>query len=439
MKVAFLTVFLGLVAGRQPVEVTVTGDAARVEFVLDHHVVASVTKAPWRAVIDFGSSPLPHRLEARVFAAGAKDADAEAVQKVNAVAPPQHLNLIFDHGRARVIWLSVDQTKPDKIEARFDGAPVNVNRDLTIPLPSSAADRAHLLEVSARGGKEEYDAQLIVGAAFESTAAAEMTAIPVRVTSAARPEDIACTVEGSRVPAVALDDLPAEVILVRDRAAGEISTKLEAGTGVRRNTTDNVQRVERYDEGSARGDQSVPGLAKSDRVRFLWSSPRTGQGNVAAMLFDASHSFSTMEGTTFPTLLSRVSAPEEGTAAVRYADAVAVAGLRASQSQRPRAVVLILGGAAAMDASQMRPAGAIAYLRSLGVPLYVWTLGEPATLPVASAWGPAVDISSRSKLDSAILALRRDIDAQRILWIKGDYLAREVDIRGSGVEMMATP
>ena len=437
IKIAFLTVFLGLVAGRQPVEVTVAGDANRVEFVLDRRVVAVVQKAPWRATNDFGASPLPHRLEARVFTTGSNDAVAATTQKINAVAPPQYLDVVLDRGGksgavARVIWLSVDQAKPDKIEARFDGAPVEIRRDLTIPLPAGAdSGRAHLLEVTAHGGKDEYEAQLIVGAGFESAAAAAMTAIPLRVTSAPHPSDVVCTAGGERVQAVALDDLPAEVIVVRDRSTGELSTRIEGGTGVRRNTVDNVQHMDRYEEGSAHSDASTPTLSKGDRLRFLWSSPRMGQGNVAAMLFDSSRSFATMEGTTVPTLLSRVSAPEEGATTARYADAVAVAGLRASQSQRPRAVVLILGARDA-DASQMRPAGAIAYLRSLGVPLHVWTLGDPA----ATAWGKAIDIASRPKLDSAIAALRRDLDAQRILWVKGDYLVSEVEVRGSGVEMM---
>ena len=432
-KVAFLTVFLGLVAGRQPVEVTVAGDVARVELLLDRHVVAVVKGPPWRAMIDFGASPLPHRLEARAFAADKdSDAAAQAAQKINAVAPPQYLDIVLERAGkstvARVIWLSVDQARPDKIEARFDGAPVAVNRDLTIPLPASAGGRAHLLEVSARGGKEEYDAQAIVGAAFESSTAAEMTAVPVKVTSAPKPSDIACSVAGDRVEAVALDDLPAEVIVVRDRSAGEFATKIEAGTGVRRNTTDNVQSI---------GGKSIPMLTRGDRVRFLWASPRAGQGNVAAMLFDSSRSFDTTDGTPLQTLLSRISAPEEGTLIARYADAVAVAGLRASQSQRPRAVVLVLGGGLT-DPSQMRPAGTIAYLRRLGVPLHVWTLADPATLAAAEAWGKVTDISTRSKLDSAVAALQRDLDAQRILWVKGDYLVSEVDVRSGGVETLAS-
>ena len=426
-KIAFLTVFLGLVAGRQPVEVTVSGDVARVELVLDRHVVAVVKGPPWRAMVDFGKSPLPHRLEARAFEAKGSDAVAQATQKINAVAPPQYLNIALERAGkstvARVIWLSVDQARPDKIEARLDGAPVNVNRDLTIPLPASAGDRAHLLEVFAHGGKEEYDAQAIVGATFESSAAAEMTAVPVKVTSARKPSEIACTVAGNSVDAVALDDLPAEVIVVRDRSAGEFVMKIEAGTGVRRDATNNVQSMVA---------QTMPMLTRGDRVRFLWSSPRAGQGNVAAMLFDSSRSFETTDGTPLQMLLSRISAPEEGTLPARYADAVAVAGLRASQSQRPRAVVLVLGGDAA-DPSQMRPAGTVAYLHSLGVPLYVWTLGDLPT----GAWGKATDVSSRSKLDSAVAALQRDLDAQRILWVRGDYLVSEVEVRSGGAEMLA--
>ena len=434
-KVVFLTVFLGLVADRQPVEVLVTGEATRVEFVLDQRVVAVLNAPPWRASIDFGAAPLPHRLEARVFAAG-KAPVATATQKVNALAPPQHLEIVVERKtrEARVLWSSVDQTRPEKIEARFDGAPLKIARDLTIALPRYDDGRPHLLEVFASAKDEDREAQLVLGAPFESSVAAEMTAVPVRVTSAsARLNGITCAAGATPVRVVAIDDLPAEVIVVRTRSANEIATKLEAGPGVRR-TPDQVTRVQTFQNMTAAGDSQGPTLTRGDRVRFLWASPRPGQGSVAAMLFDSSRSYSTTTGMTLAFLLSRILGPEDGSTTTRYADAVAVAGLQASQSQRPRAVVLILGEADE-DRSRMRPKEAIAYLRSLGVPLYVWSLGDPAT---TRGWEEVTDISSRPKLDGAIASLRRQLDAQRILWVDGDYLVSELNVKSAVVESLSS-
>ena len=96
---------------------------------------------------------------------------------------------------------------------------------------------------------------------------------------------------------------------------------------------------------------------------------------------------------------------------------------------------MLILGEADEDRSRMRPKEAIAYLRSLGVPLYVWSLGDPAA---ARGWEEVTDISSRPKLDGAIASLRKQLDAQRILWVDGDYLVSELNVKSAVVESLSS-
>lgn len=427
-QLVFLTVFLGLVAGRQPVELLAPADVARVELRLDGRTVSTLQAPPWKANVDFGDALLPHRLEAVAFDAGGAVLGT-AMQKVNTSTPPKELQLALEENqgrpRARIVWSHLDASRPEEMKARIDGKPVDIARDRTIALPASTGERVHLLEVSVRTAKEESDAQLVFGALFNDTTTAELTALPVRVRpkKAATLAGVAVSAGDQDVRAIALDDLPAQVIFVRDPSTSEASTRL-AVVGRRQMGT-----MQTMSDATERNEGSLT-LAAEDRVRFLWPAGRAGQGSTPSMLFFPSRWYSTTEGTDVRILLTSLSVPLPP-GERRFADAVAVAGLQAAQSQRPRAVVLVIGSNY-RDASRLEPAEARAYLNSLGVPLYVWSL---APSPPAE-WGTAFEIGNTEKLRSAIGILRRDLDAQRMLWVEGDYLAHEVAVKSEAIETL---
>ena len=422
-QLVFVTVFLGLVAGRQPVEMLVPADVAKVELRLDGRAVATMTAPPWRATVDFGDELLPHRLEA-VALDGSGETIASALQKVNASNPPKELQLALDESggrsRARILWSHLDATKPEEIKARIDGKPVEVARDLSIALPVKSDDRVHLLEVSVRTAKQESDAQLVFGAMFTGTSTSELTALPVRLRAKnARLEDVICTAGDQAVRAVAVDDLPAQVIIVRDPSTTETAARLSI-VGRRQMNTMAM---------GVAGEGSMY-LALGDQVRFLWPVGRAGEGGVRSILFPPSRWYSAADNLDVHTLLTALSVPLTAKDK-QYADAVAVAALQAAQSQRPRAVVLVIGSDY-RDASRLTPAAARTYAKRLGVPLYVWSL---APTPPAE-WGVATEIGTVEKLRSAIGLLRRDLDAQRVLWVEGDYLAHEVAVKSEAIESL---
>ncbi|HEY0140747.1 MAG TPA: hypothetical protein VGF48_07615 [Thermoanaerobaculia bacterium] len=421
-QIVFVTLFLGLAIGRVPVELLVTGDVVKVELVLDRQVVATIEGPPWKAPVDLGFSLAPHRLEARGYdATGRLITSAE--QKVNAPASVRELQLVMERrgadAVARILWTNLDALKPDKVEARIDNHPVIVKDDLTVPLPRLDAETVHLLEVTVRSDAGDAEAQLVFGGMFEDSASASLTAVPVRVTGRRVTRDgVVAKVNDAPVRVMALDDLPAEVIFVREPLTMEFAhlakkqIAYESLPGGR--APSSTPRII--------GD---PTLATQDRVRFIWPVSRSGKSGANASLFYPSRTFTTTSASGIGALLGRVSLGRPATE-LRFADAIAVAGWQAAQSQRPRAVVLVLGSHLD-DASRLKPEQARNYLERLGVPLYVWSVMRD-TAPAVKVWGHVVDVRTGRKLRDAVEQLRRDLDTQRILWVEGDYLATEVEV-----------
>lgn len=442
-QLVFVTVFLGLIAGRQPVELLAPADAARVELRLDGQTVATLTRPPWKTSVDFGEALLPHRLEAIALDASGVVLGS-VVQKVNAATEAKELQLAIEDKRARIIWSHLDAAKPEAIRATIDGKRVEVGPDLTIELPRGGDERVHLLEVSVRTAQQERDAQLVFGPIFTDTTSAALTAVPVRVRSkSARLSDVSVSAGERGLRAVALEDLPAQVIVIRDPSPDEAATRLKPFARDRE-SAGIVQGWSQRRGGQSTGTTEAAGgvgtefdtafaLALSDQVRFLWPVGRAGRGELKSMLFYPSPWFSASDRVDLRGLLTGLSVGLSSNEK-RYADAVAVAALQGAQSQRPRAVVLITG-ADVKDSSRLTPAAVRAYADRLGVPLLVWSL----TANAPAEWGPATKIDSPANLRKAVHALKQELDAQRVLWVEGDYLPHEVAVRGASVETLVRP
>jgi len=110
---------------------------------------------------------------------------------------------------------------------------------------------------------------------------------------------------------------------------------------------------------------------------------------------------------------------------LQFADAVAVAGVKAVAGGLRRAVVLVVSDTG--DASRHDPLVVRHYLASIGVPLFVWSLHERQDLD--ATWGEVEDISSPSDLQRAVERVRSALNLQRIAWVAADPLtALRLDI-----------
>src|SRR6185436_8526278 len=128
-QIAFLTLFLGLTLGPQPIELTATGPVAAVELLLDGAPAGRLTGPPWKGQIDFGSSLVPHQLVARALDTQGNEI-ARAQQWLNLPRSPAEVDVLLENGAAgrpvavRLIWQSLTGESPSAIAVTFDGKPL---------------------------------------------------------------------------------------------------------------------------------------------------------------------------------------------------------------------------------------------------------------------------------------------------------------------------
>jgi hypothetical protein len=419
--IAFASLFLGLIVGTRPVTVIVGNTVAAVEFELDGRTLGRLSKAPWTREVDFGMEFEPHELVARAFDEKGGEV-ALARQWINLPRPPAEVQLVLERdarGRAawaRVTFESILGVHPNRVSVTFDGKalPFEGGR---VAIPGHDPQSTHVLTavVDYPDGVQTRN-DLVIGGASSGEAGSELTAVPIRWNERDLPKPAALRgrfLSHDRPLAVAaVEHGPAQVVVVRDLSCDEAQAALRRGISFH-----------------PFGDPSR--LDGKDRLQIVWPVARRfimrGTSNE---LFDTSRGFSG-KSSSFGFLLTRVDYPSgpNPDPPRRFTDAVAVAGLHAYGSYSRRAVVLVLRKSG-RDDSVYQPAPVRRYLGTLRVPLFVWSLAEPAARPAASAaWGETQDISTGPGLEKAVASLRRDLDRQSIVWLEGRHLPQDIVLR----------
>jgi hypothetical protein len=429
--IAFATLFLGLMVGARPVTVIVGDTVTAVAFELDGRPAGRLTASPWTATVDFGAEFTPHELVARAYDEKG-DEVALARQWINLPRPPAEVEVVLERdaqGRAaaaRLTWESVLGVKPESVSVTFDGRPLPMGEGQRVAVPGYDPATTHVLTVSldyGNGVRTRND--VVLGGGSASEAKTELTAVPVLARRAKAPKrkDVQGRFrKGSqRLAVAAVERGPAEVIVVRDLDSTEAQR---------------IYRSLRGSRSSAAGFLAMPRgagysvpqttLEPEDHFRILWPVARqVVDRGVSNDLFDGSRTFSGWMG-DFRFLLTNVDYPESTSKPRRFADAVALGGLRAFATYSRRAVVLVVGSRLP-DESRYEPGAVRRYLDRLHVPLYVWSLMEPARRPPeAAVWGEMEDISSLSGLERAVEKLKKEIDRQSIVWLEGRHLPQDI-------------
>ena len=247
---------------------------------------------------------------------------------------------------------------------------------------------------------------VVFGGLESGVVRSELTSVAVR---SASPEKVleagdlagALLREERPLPVVAVEQGPAVVCVVRGPSVGQALKSL--GTGGRTTSAQSPggRRLPQFDRDASR---QAMALEKEDHLRFVWPVLRSNANSPGAQLFDRSRDFAGSDG-GIAWLLTRVEHPDQHPAAVRLADAAAVAGLEATASGGRRAVVLVLGDETA-DGSRHSPASVRKYLETIRVPFTVWSLKSLETQPLAKSWGAVEDVSSRGRLERRSSASR---------------------------------
>lgn len=425
--IAFVTLLLGLLYGPQPVELNVTGPAARVELQIDGHIAAVMTSPPWRTMIDLGSRLRPHRVVALAFDADGNER-ARAERTVNLPHSMSQAQLVLERdarGRpagVQILWHSLEQERPRRVRLTLDGKALEVDARLHAVLPPADLAQPHVLQVRATAPSISAETEIAFGGGLEDQSGAHLTPIPVRIL---RTGPTAASADFASV--LRVGDTPARVVAVEQSAASIVVVRrplpIEASMRLGRSAYTTFSRT--WTTVEVRRDKPA--------ITFIWPVAKRSRASVTVDLLRWTGEFEFSGEEAFKGALAHIGGPQA--ARLRYTDAVAVAGLRAMSSRAPRAVILLLGQGA-RDASDMRPQQVREYLRCIGVPLYVWSLG---TLEDAGGWGDAVDVSEPRNFHKAFEALQADLQSQRIVWVEGDRLPSDVRAAGDTVETLAQP
>jgi hypothetical protein len=419
--ISFLTLFLGLVTGVHRVEVSTSGPVESVEILLDGMIVARAAETPWSFSVDFGPALEPHSLVARALDEKGREI-AHVRQWINLPRPPAEVNVLLERdsaGRAVAASFasqSIVGAKPDRVAVEFDGRPIAVREPRRATLPVYDPSIPHVLTVTLdyrNRLRARYD--IAIGGASDGQAKSDLTAVPIVRAAAATPalSDLQDRFrqDGQSVPVIAVEHEAAEVFLVRNLSCGE---------------------AERVLLSSLFPLDARTKLDSKDNIQIMWPVARKYvDGGISNDLFDNSGEFpGRSAGLLF--LLTRLDYAGSFDPPRRFADAVAVAGLRAYGTHSRRAVILAVSSVD-RDESLYRPAAVRGYLSRLRVPLYVWSLSKPGSANTGAAeWGEFDDISSMPALVRAVEKLRKDLERQSIVWLGGQYLPQEVSMTENG-------
>jgi len=419
--VAFATLFLGLTAGPQSVELLVGRDVAVVEVLVDGRPVARLYGEPWTAVCDLGKALEPHALEAIAYSAAGGELGRTS-QWLNIPRPAAQSEVLLDTDpatgqvTARVRSTSVTRESPERVTVFFDGEVVPTADPGRIALPRHDPEQLHYLRVDLEFPDGlASTVERTFGGSFADEVAAELTAVPIEIdgrTSEPGADDGGWLLaRGAELSIVDVVTGPVDIILIRDQSAQPHLDRMPPRSG---------------------GFRWVADLKKGYSLRFLRPvAERIERTDMDLRLFRPSATLTSRDG-GLVWLLTSLRSPKVPSNQQRLSDALAVAALGASSSGHRRAVILVLGPEPA-DSSQFEPGGVIHFLAEMRVPLVVWSVTGARETP----WGLALDTSTMTKLEGQTRRLVKSLERQRIAWVRGVYLPTEITLaaNSSGVRL----
>ena len=451
--IEFLSILFGLYTGVHAVELSLVGDIAEVEIRLDGEMLLVLSEPPWSFECDFGPDPAPHELIAIARDAERHELD-RAIQWVNLEQATSGAAMSFEtdnNGRpvaVRISWESIGIRRPQTVEVLFDDKPLAASDLDRIPLPRFDPGELHFVSATVRFSDQQVSRlEASFGGNLGEEIRTELTAVAVtlekgtKMPPAAKLQDWFVK-DGQPLAVHGIEKGPPEVIFVRDPTVqpylhhlGDLALATGEASGAATNLdTFNAGRKRMLNPGSrGREDRLAPlryfaWLGDDTYLRFMapGAAPLLGEG-LTSQTFLHSPRYGAAEG-GFLRISQQL---PEMVFPMRFADAVATAGMTAHGTHRRRAVVLMLGEISE-DRSRDSVDAARRYLRQLHVPLVVWTFAAEAAQP---GWGQARYVGPAprarkvpSRFKDAVGDLRRVLQEQRIVWIEGRHLPQTIEL-----------
>ena len=429
--IEFITVYLGLVAGLQPVEVRVGPGVASVELRLDGAPATEIAHPPWRADLDLGPELAPHELEA-IARDGAGRTLGTSIQGINLPDGQAGARIALERGpdgrpvAAAVTWNRA--LAAEAVHLFLDGAELSEGRAgppparLSLPAVDPAATHVLVAELTFRGNARST-AVVAFGALPGDGETAELTAVGVASSAGDGPPAREAVADALR-----LDGRPQRPLAVR-AGGGDVVVVLDAGSDDALGSllAELKRRLEPADLEPAPRPPEPPGIpGASYRVARLWAqADEVAEDPEATSDLFSTSSLYVLGDSGLSSLMARYDPPP---IPERIADAVCVAGSLAVAARRPRAVVLVTDPAT-VDGSLFAAAAARSYLVRLGVPLLVWTAADdPGEL--TTKWGEVTRVAGRDALAVALDRLRAVLAAQAVAWLPGRHPPGAVSVAG---------
>lgn len=415
-QLIFLTLFLGLISGPQRVDLQPGPAVKSIRILLDGKQVAALTRAPWNATVDFGPSITPGDLVAIGYDARG-DEVARASQTVNLPRPFADFVIAVKNDAkgapvsAELRWEHLQGAKPVKSSLKVDNKIVPLDAGLRAKLPRLDPNQPHVLAASLQFEDGFVSRrELVIGGGVGDTADALLTPVAVRQTAGETQQSnpSGCfTSGGSPVRVSAVEKSEAHVIVVVDPDPRDAVKALDLTM-----TPAMMLGPSVVDE------RHLFSLPTGIWLQLLWPIAERYKttSNTSAVMFPPSTFVDAPQGGMLWLLTRAYSGHFDKDVPRLFADAAGAAGLDGITGGHRRAVVVVLdhqNDSSSHDASSIR-----AYLSTIGVPLYVWSVTGPR--PELTGWGKVDDISSPAKLKAAVDRLREDLESQRVAWLATD-------------------
>lgn len=420
--IVFVSLFLGIVTGEQTIEVAVSQNVAEARILVDGELIQTLRKDPWRISHDLGSRLTTHELTAVALNDSGQEI-GRTVQHLNVPRPRVAAEVLLEEWVegtptvARLVWHSAELVKPERVSVSVDGQELQTTDLNRIELPELSPDAVHFMTAEIPFPNQEVaSAEVIFGGTYGSSVETEITAVPLVVTKR-RIRSLEATrgwlqhINGAELQIVAVEDGPAEVAVVReDEAIGPLA-RIDAALRRARDFSYKKLRLERR-----------------DRLRFVSAKPSSAaHATIQYDIFPISRAFSPRDG-ALPGLLAGVVFTGDNTPAPRLTDAIAIAGRHVVQSQKRRAVVAVTSDCAHVG-GRYSPEAVRSYLSELHVPLRVWQVARVARADRDKGLcRNAEEIYSAKKYSGAVRRLRAELGDQRMVWVQGRPLPREITL-----------
>ena len=395
----FTYLLLGLVSGKQAIELHAGADIKAIQIVLGGQEIARMTQPPWRTDIDLGSELVPRKLEAVGFDANGNEV-ARISQLINLPAPRGEVEILREKDGVQLRAHNLEFAPVRSVKVTFDGAPLSVDSTFRAKFPETDWSRPHVIaaQMQFKNGLTAQREVVLEGATFSDTLESQLTQVMLTKSGNDDPPSLdgCLSIGGSPIEARPAEDRGAIVMFVRDPDPRDPIRSLRMPGAPRVLTT----------------------LAADTHAEILWPiAKRFALETESSLLFAHTKEFSNIN--VIALLLGHEAYRRDDVR--RYGEAVAVAGLRALADGRRRAVVYVLNPKYPASRDDFDPRVVRRYLESIGVPLFVWSVDGPRP-DLISTWGAVDDVSSPAQLSAAVLRLRRTLSDQRTVWVHADPL-----------------